>query len=206
MLKFNITFDQRKQRMVTAHTNMITRVDLCTALAHNNTARGNILTIVALHTKHIRVAIPAIAGVAHTLFMCHDFLFLCLTLAALTTFAALACLGILGFCCGAPACSLLLGLYFWSCFGFSHLRFRFGLCGHFRLRCFLLDGSSPLLRCFSGHQANAISNNIINSKNCQLLPVTTAVALALLGLIPENNQLLAATLASGRCQHHSIIY
>src|SRR5215469_8486709 len=157
MFKFDITFDQRKQRVVTAQTDMVTRINLCTALAHNNTARSNILTIVALHAKHLRVTIPTIAGATHTLFMCHDLLFLCFTLA---TFATLACLGfsILSLRCATTACRLLLSLYFWSCFGFSCLCFYPGLGDCFRRGYFLLDGSLPLLRCFSGHQANAVSN------------------------------------------------
>src|SRR5579872_4551144 len=77
MPKFDIAVNQREQGVIAPDTNMITGLNFCAALAHNDTAGSNQLSIVAFDAEHFRVAIPTIAGATHTFFMCHD-LFLCL--------------------------------------------------------------------------------------------------------------------------------
>src|SRR5579864_8607910 len=117
MLKLDITFDQRKKCMVTPDTDMVARVDLGAALAHDNAARRNVLPIIAFHAEHFGVAIPTVAGTAYSFFMCHN-LFLRTTLAIL----------ILDPCSAAATRSLLLWLFLGCCcfvlsfsrsFGFS---------------------------------------------------------------------------------------
>src|SRR5947209_1386829 len=84
--------------MIASNADIIARFDLRAALANNNATGSNQLSIVALHTEHLGLAIPPIAGATHTFFMCHS-LFLCL---------AFSILGILDLGCTAAARCLLL--------------------------------------------------------------------------------------------------
>src|SRR5207237_70841 len=70
--------------MVASHTDIISRLNLCATLTHNNAASRYQLPIVAFHTKHLGIAVPAIAGATHTFFMCHN-LFLCLAFSLLSS-------------------------------------------------------------------------------------------------------------------------
>src|SRR5258708_36207172 len=103
MTELDIAVNQRKERMIASHANIVSGLNLCTTLAYNNAASRYQLPIVAFHTQHLGVTIPAVAGATHTFFMCHDLFFLCLVIS------------ILNACCAAAArCPLL-------CFGLIHL-------------------------------------------------------------------------------------
>src|SRR6266446_2413424 len=73
MLKLDIAFDECKKRMITPHTNVVARIDLCATLAHDNAACRHVLSIIAFHAKQLGVAVPAIARATHTFFMCHGY-------------------------------------------------------------------------------------------------------------------------------------
>src|SRR5260370_35792341 len=83
MSKRDIAIDQRKQSVVTTYTDVVSRFDLCAALADDDAAGGNQLPIVAFYAQHLGIAVPAIAGATHTFFMCHR-LFLCLPFSLLS--------------------------------------------------------------------------------------------------------------------------
>src|SRR6266478_8817302 len=87
MSKLDIAIDQRKQSVVTTYTDVVSRFDLCAALADDDAAGGNQLPIVAFYTEHLGIAVPAIAGATHTFFMCHS-LFLCLAFSLLSLLRA----------------------------------------------------------------------------------------------------------------------
>src|SRR5690348_7357905 len=71
--ELHISIDQSEQGVIATHTNLLARLNLRTALAHNDAPCRNQLTIVALHAQHFRLAISTIARATYTFFMCHDF-------------------------------------------------------------------------------------------------------------------------------------
>src|SRR6185312_9980048 len=190
MPELDIAINQREERMVTPHANVISGLDLCTALAHNDAASRYQLPIVAFHTQHLGVAIPAIAGATHTFFMCHDLFFLCLAFSIFNLP-----------CAAAARCPCL-------CFWFIHLACSC-LCLSWLSRCLnLFLGDLLILGAGSltGNQALTIGHNIINGQDCQFLPVTTTMAIAFLRLVLENNQFFAAGLPGSGGKHHRILY
>src|SRR5258708_24606142 len=82
MSKLNIAIDQRKQSVVTTYTDVVSRFDLCAALADDDAAGGNQLPIVAFYSEPLGISVPAIPGATHSFFMCH-ILFLCLSFSLL---------------------------------------------------------------------------------------------------------------------------
>src|SRR6266571_7893545 len=117
---------------------------------------------------------------------------------------------LLGFLRAAPTRGLFL----------FYLRFR--SLAHFACYCFDLGALSRsfclsydwkyLFLFFPGfgsrtcNQALATGNNIVDRKNSEFLTMSPAMTNTLLRFVPENNQLFAATLLCGSCQHHSIIH
>ena len=55
-------------------------------------------------------------------------------------------------------------------------------------------------------EAYPIGNDIINSQDGKFLAMTATMTETLLRFVPENNQLFAATLLCGSCQHCSIFH
>src|SRR5258706_8348576 len=74
--ELDVAVNQREERMVASYADIVSRFNLCATLAHDNAAGRYQLPIVAFHTKHLGVAIPAIAGATHSFFMLHDLYFL----------------------------------------------------------------------------------------------------------------------------------
>src|SRR5215469_220912 len=199
MSKLDVAIDQRKEGVVATYTDVVSRFDLCAALADDDAAGGNQLPIVAFYTQHFGLAVPAIAGATHTFFMCHS-LFLCLAFSLLNLLRA------------APAGSpLLFRLHF----------FRLRSFGYFSSRCLCLDrlrqrwnfylfhGRKFLFPCCGSlacNQALAIGNNIVDCEKGKLLAMTPTMPITLLSLILENNYLFAAALPAGSCQHRGIVH
>src|SRR5437868_6884691 len=206
MTKFDIAVDQGEQRVVTAHADMIAGLDLGAALANNNATCCNQLSIKAFYTEHLGVAVPAIAGTTHTFFMCHDLFFLRTTFRAFlcTTFRAFSIFGILNPWCATTAARSLLSIGI-SCFTYR------GFCLGCSSSCcrgyhLVTYRSFPLPGSLAGDQALSIGDNIVDTQDGKFLAMTTAMAIALLGFVLEDDHLFVASLPDGSCEHHGIVY
>src|SRR5215831_18933393 len=89
-----------------------------------------------------------------------------------------------------------------SCFDLGALSRSFCLSDDWK-RLFLFFPGFGSRAC---NQALAIGNNIVDRKNSEFLTMSPAMTNTLLRFVPENNQLFAATLLCGSCQHHSIFH
>src|SRR5258706_9291943 len=63
--------DQRKERIVAAHADILTRMDLGAELTNQNIARAHSLAAENLHTASLTIAIASVAGTAACFLMCH---------------------------------------------------------------------------------------------------------------------------------------
>ena len=60
-----------EQRVVAAASHVLTRMDVCAALAHQNVAGKDELAVAALHAQALRFRIAAVFRRAYAFFMCH---------------------------------------------------------------------------------------------------------------------------------------
>ena len=58
-----------EERIISTDADVVTGVDLRAALAHEDATRKNLLAILTLHAKALRVGISAVVGGTGTLFM-----------------------------------------------------------------------------------------------------------------------------------------
>jgi hypothetical protein len=72
-LKFHPPFNQGKQRIIAAFADVHAGIDPRTALAHQDAAGSNELSVKTLDAKKLRIAVTAIACAASALFVCHFF-------------------------------------------------------------------------------------------------------------------------------------
>jgi hypothetical protein len=75
-MEMHLAVDQSEQRIVRGPADIFTGMNPGTALANDDAARSDHLAIVPLHAEKLRIAIPAVARAADTLFMCHDIVLL----------------------------------------------------------------------------------------------------------------------------------
>src|SRR5579875_1184528 len=59
--ELDVAIDQSEDRMVSSQANVIARLDLRAALAHNNAASSYQFPIIMLHAEHLRIAIAPVA-------------------------------------------------------------------------------------------------------------------------------------------------
>ena len=81
--------------------------------------------------------------------------------------------------------------------------------GRFRGRSDVVERGRWVMPCGSAPavaQALATGNNIVDRKNSKFLAMSPAMTNTLLRFVPENNQLFAAALLCGSCQHGSIVH
>jgi len=68
----DVTVGKGEKRMIAAHADVVTGVELGAALADENGAGGDELTAVPLHAETLAVAVAAVACGSLSFFMCHD--------------------------------------------------------------------------------------------------------------------------------------
>ena len=71
-LKANLAIDQGKQRIVRTTANVLSRMNVGTALANQNVAGQYMLTIGTFYTQPLRLGITAVLGGTNTFFMCKE--------------------------------------------------------------------------------------------------------------------------------------
>src|SRR5579883_2009950 len=76
-LELHVTVDQGEDREISAHADVLTRMEPGAALAHQHVAGLHQLAVEALDAPTLRVAVAPVAGAADTLLMSHS----CLSLA-----------------------------------------------------------------------------------------------------------------------------
>ncbi len=146
MPKLDIAVDQSEKRVIAANTDKFAGANPGAALAHNNTACGYQLPIIAFDAEHFGLAVSPVAGTAHSFFMCHD-LFLCLAFSIFNAACAAAAAPLLGR-------SLSLGGRF-SC-----------LQVWLKIVVVFLNGCRFGLRRIACNQAFAVGYNIVDAQEC----------------------------------------
>ena len=72
--ELDLTFDQGKERVVFAATDVVTRMNGRATLADQNRTGGNFLAIETFDSEAFACTITAVSGTADTFFMSHDLL------------------------------------------------------------------------------------------------------------------------------------
>ena len=70
-LELHRTVNLSKQRMVTTHADIVTRMELRATLANDDATGGDRGVTKNLYTKTLSLGITTVAGRTATLFMCH---------------------------------------------------------------------------------------------------------------------------------------
>ena len=68
-LKLDLTVDNGKQSIVRTSSYVIAGMNFCSALSYQNITGKNKLTVGALNTKSLGLAVTAVLGGTHTFFM-----------------------------------------------------------------------------------------------------------------------------------------
>ena len=71
--KLYVTVGLRKQRMVPTTSDICSRMELGTPLAHDNVSSNHVLAAKFLHAESFRLRIATVAGTAACFLMCHAF-------------------------------------------------------------------------------------------------------------------------------------
>ena len=69
-LKLHLAVNQRKQRVVGASADVVSGVDMSSALSYENVSREYKLSVCALNAETLGLGIASVLGRAHSLFMC----------------------------------------------------------------------------------------------------------------------------------------
>src|SRR5579884_2910547 len=179
LLEADRAVDQGKERVITTHADVAAGLDDGAALAHEHGAGADDRAITALDAEPLALAIAAVARAANALLVCH--------MRRLLLFWCWGLTGLAGF--GRRASLRCRGRQFFS----SSRR----LCHGWWRRAWRRAGFNPLRP-----QRIPVKQNVGDAQPRQVLAVASLAAVAHLGLVAEDDDLLAALVLDHLGAHH----